>query len=96
MPRFEYWHEHIDAQSGNNRTYPYEEITDYLTQLGEEGWELVNMAPDWNWGYNSVIQEHVYEPNEFAQSSGRYEVIAPYSVPRFVSGWYCTFKRQID
>ncbi len=91
MPRWEYWHGTIYAQDSRAESYPYQEISDYLTQLGEEGWELVNMTPDWVWGYNSIEQKH-----EYAQGSGQYVVNAPYSIPRYVTRWYCTFKRQID
>ncbi len=96
MPRFEYWHGTLDAQDSRAEPYPYQEIADYLTLRGEEGWELVHMTPDWVWGYNSIEQKHEYDPSDFAQGSGQYVVNAPYSIPRYVTRWYCTFKRQID
>ena len=72
MPRWEYWHGTIDAQDSRAESYPYQENSNYLTQLGEEGWELVQMTPDWVWGYNSIEQtpiglENVGNPNLFLQ-----------------------------
>lgn len=98
MPRFEYLHEHINVQGEYEQAYiqdyPSEEVADYLNQRGEQGWELVNMTPHWEWDHDSVNQVHVY--GDSLHEAQEFDVGAPYSIPSHISGWYCSFKRSID
>ena len=96
MPKFEYWHGFVDANTTN--------ITDWLNQAGANGWELVNMTPDWDWGYDAIEQTHtIIYPNPDYSSGGfdqrleienEYTVDAPYATKLDLLGWYCTLKRQ--
>jgi hypothetical protein len=50
MPTFQYWHYWVEAQISEAGEYPQEAITDWLNDFGANGWELVNMTPDWEGG----------------------------------------------
>ena len=101
MATFEYLHIWIPAAEEDEDDeedeilYPYGSIQTELNRLGQQGWELVNMTPHWEWTYDSIDVGHEYssipgtEPPE-------YEAEAPYSVPDYISGWYCTFKRPSE
>ena len=82
MATFEYLHIWIsaaeDVDEEGEVPYLHESVQGELNGLGQEGWELVNMTPHWEWAYETM-------------DVGDAEV--PYSMPDYISGWYCTFKR---
>ena len=93
MPAFEYLHTWIsvaeDEESDEDSDYDYLYVQAELNGLGQEGWELMSMTPDWEWDVETTTQEH------YPESGEQYDVRAPYSFPRFISGWFCTFKRAL-
>jgi hypothetical protein len=54
MSEFEYLHTFIGAAE-SNKTYPAELVEEQLNKLGQRGWELVNMTPDWAWVYEDAL-----------------------------------------
>ena len=86
MANFEYLHtriiaaEDVDEEEEGEVPYLDEYVQGELNRLGQEGWELVNMTPDWEWAYDSPRGALVE---------------ASYSFPDYISGWYCTFKRPL-
>ena len=80
MVRFEYRHKYIPADNAiGSEKYNDEHIKQELNKLGEDGWELVSMTPDWEW--------------VSSQTCDAGDIEAPYSYPNRIEGWYCTFKR---
>ena len=91
MRAFEYLHKYIFTTAP--RFTSSRDVQEDLNALGREGWELVDMTPDWKWTSETIGQEHI-GGSEFGGLY--YGVDAPYSVPDYIDGWYCTFKRGIS
>ena len=89
---FEYHHTRVEAVQNSELPYPAQEVQNSLNEFGRDGWELVAIVPDWEWDYDTVRQDHSFGDADF---EGGYSVDAPYSEPRYISGWYCTFKRSV-
>ena len=89
MPNFEYLHIEIPAAESEDDPYPDESIQQELNRLGQQGWELVNMTPHWEWTYDTVNVTLEYDPGESTLE-------APFAVPDHISGWYCTFRRLLE
>lgn len=88
----EYFHTYIpaieidDDNEDSEPPYPFESIQRELNRLGRDDWELVTMTPNWVWGAESIdVQTRSH--------TATFESEAPYSVPDYIAGWYCTFKR---
>jgi hypothetical protein len=92
MGAFEYQHILIDAAS-SSESYPSGLVEEQLNKLGQEGWELVNMTPDWEWAGEAIAVSDEYEA---VSKIPPYGVDAPYAVLDYVRGWYCTFKRCLS
>jgi hypothetical protein len=97
MRAFEYLNTYVDAVESSG-TYQSQLVEEQLNKLGQEGWELVNMTPDWVWEYETISQQHDYYSAEFGSPGAveSYYVDAPYSEPDYIAGWYCTFKGSLS
>ncbi|MBI4282172.1 MAG: DUF4177 domain-containing protein [Chloroflexi bacterium] len=97
MANFEYLHTWI-LYDDNEDSEDEESLESQLNRLGQQGWELVNMTPHWEWTYDPITQIHEYQAvSEFGPDAmpTKYTVEAPYSFPDYIRGWYCTFKRSL-
>ena len=56
----EYTHTGVEAKRNIRDPYPVQEIQETLNEFGREGWELVAIVPDWEWGHATVNQDHEY------------------------------------
>jgi hypothetical protein len=103
MTKVEYRHIWIPSgdknDAGDETPYSFEQMEEELNRRGEQGWELVNMTPDWEWNVATIDVTHEYQG---ASEDGpdalptEYSTEAPYSYPWYISGWYCTFKRPLS
>lgn len=86
MPRYTYWHGYIENPGGKT-SYDWKFISNWLKEMGNDGWELVNMTPDWAWGTVSGLPSRELLSDDTTKG--------PYSVPLYLAQWFCTFKKII-
>ncbi len=90
----EYFHVYIaaieieDEDDDVESPYPFNRIQSELNRLGRDDWDLVTMTPNWVWGAESIEIQH-------RSSTTSFDSEAPFSVPDYIAGWYCTFKRVL-